>query len=303
LFTLALAPGLPWLVLAMLPLGFGAGAVDAALNGFVARHYEARQMNWLHACWGVGATLGPLLMGEAIAQSHGWRGGYALIGAIQLGLALLFFCTLHGWRGVPPRMTTSSVAAAPACTRRGANSVEGWISPALFLVYTGAEYTIGLWAGTILVLERGVSAGGAALWTAFYFGAIALGRVLVGFFVGRWGNRITVRVGLCLALAGQVAFGFTGSSPWAAVALAAIGLGLAPVYPGLMHEVPRRFAPDAVQTIIGRQSGAGALGVAVLPALAGVFAPQALNAIVALAGGATLVLLAGVLWLDSRTAA
>ncbi|HLP26954.1 MAG TPA: MFS transporter, partial [Acidobacteriota bacterium] len=89
------------LFVAAVPLGLGGGAVDAGLNGYVARHYSGRHMNWLHACWGIGATVGPLLMGQALASTHGWRGGYLWIGSIQLGLALLFFATLSLWEKVP----------------------------------------------------------------------------------------------------------------------------------------------------------------------------------------------------------
>ena len=108
------APRFAWLIVAAVPLGLGAGAVDAALNGYVARHYTGRHMNWLHACWGIGATSGPLIITQFLATSHGWRGGYLLIGALQLGLATIFALTLRLWTEGPsaPRSTDPTNATA-----------------------------------------------------------------------------------------------------------------------------------------------------------------------------------------------
>lgn len=293
--------GMAGLFLAMIPLGLGAGAVDAGLNGFVARHYSGRHMNWLHACWGVGATCGPLLMGQALAGSLGWRGGYLVIGGIQLGLAALFLLSLGWWSTVPTR-PGETVETAPRPRRAlGANSPEGIVSAGIFALYVGAEMTIGLWAGTVLVAGRGLGAETAALWVAGYYGAITLGRFGAGFIVEKFGNRATVRRGCELALAGVAAFALGGGSWVSAAGLVAIGLGFAPVYPGLMHEVPRRFAPEAVQTVIGRQSGAASLGAASLPAVAGLVAEAALGAVAWVAFGVALALAAAVIWLDRRT--
>lgn len=291
-----------WMLFAaVVPLGLGAGAVDAGLNGYVARHYSGRHMNWLHACWGIGATTGPLLMGRALATAHGWRGGYLLIGLIQLGLTVLFFATLRLWEKVPAHAATSANETSAAAPTRSANSLEGWLSAAIFMLYTGAELSIGLWAGTILVVERGLPPERAALWAAGYYGAITTGRIAVGFIHGRWTNRTLVRAGALLALVSAVGFACGGSGLLAAAALAAIGLGFAPVYPGLMHEVPRRFAPGAVQTIIGRQSGAGALGAALFPAVAGAIAQQSVGSVIILAIALIVALALSVAWLDRRT--
>lgn len=301
LLLLSRAQSLALLFVAVVPLGLGAGAVDAGLNGYVARHYSGRHMNWLHACWGIGATAGPLLMGQALATMHGWRGGYVLIGSIQLALAALFFATLGLWEKVPLRAVVDGHTEAGGAPTRAANSFEGWLSVAIFAFYTGAELNIGLWAGTILVVDRGLAPERAALWVAGYYGAITVGRIAVGFVHGRWSGRAVVRLGTLLALASAVAFALGGAGVVAAVSLALIGLGLAPVYPGLMHEVPRRFAPEAVQTVIGRQSGAGALGAAIFPALAGVIAQQAVAGVLGLAIGLMGALVGAIAWLDRRT--
>lgn len=280
LMIISHAQNLAWLLIAAIPLGLGAGAVDAGANGFVARHYSARHMNWLHACWGIGATCGPLVMGRAIAMGAGWRGGFFALSSIQFGLALLFLLTLPLWQRVPER---KPVAADDAHTRTipttPANSPAGWLSVAIFILYVAVETTTGLWAGSILVESRGISLEHAAICAAAFYGSITGGRILVGFVVERWGNRRLVAIGTTLAIFGTVAFAFAFTAPLAGVALVLLGLGLSPIYPCLMHEVPRRFAPDAVQTIIGRQSGAGAIGAGVLPAAAGTLAQFSLESI------------------------
>jgi len=100
MFILSRAQGALWLYAAAVPLGLGAGAVDAGLNGYVARHYSGRHMNWLHACWGIGATSGPFVIGWALGAGHGWRGGYLLISGVQFGLALLFLLTATHFVGI-----------------------------------------------------------------------------------------------------------------------------------------------------------------------------------------------------------
>ena len=263
-----------WLFLAALPLGLGAGSVDAGLNSYVARHYSGRHMNWLHACWGVGATVGPLVMAQAVGLPDGWRTGYLIIGATQLVLAGVFLSTLTWWKAVPTRSHggVAEGAGAAAAVRKpslGANSEAGWISAALFAVYVAIELSAGLWLATFPVKERQASAGLAGLAVSLYFGAITGGRILSGFLVERVGNRRMVAGGTWVALAGALMLCTGVSMPLLLVAVVVMGLGFAPIYPGLMHEVPTRFAPEAVGVVIGRQAGAAYLGGALLPALSG----------------------------------
>ncbi|HQF38428.1 MAG TPA: MFS transporter [Opitutaceae bacterium] len=265
------APRFAWLVAAAIPLGLGAGAVDAALNGYVARHYTGRHMNWLHACWGIGATTGPLLITQFLATSHGWRGGYLLIGSLQLGLAAIFLFTLRLWTEGPAARPAPAAdsAAPPAAPLHPAHSEAGWLSALLFMLYVAAEGSTGLWATSILVVGRGIPQAEAGVCAALFYAAITGGRIATGFVVDRWGNRRLVTGGALLALVGILLFSQAGSAPFAAAALILTGIGMAPIFPGLMHEVPRRFQPDAVFTIIGRQSGAACIGAALFPAAAG----------------------------------
>lgn len=268
------AQGIIWLLIAMVPLGLGAGAVDAGLNGYVARHYSGRHMNWLHACWGIGATCGPLVMARAITTEAGWRGGYLVLGLAQLTLALLFLVTLRLWAAVPERPLSSGHAdlrerSKPLAT---ANSFAGWLSAVILALYVAGEFTAGIWAASVLVEARGFSIRTAGICAAAFYASITIGRILVGFVVDRFGNRKLVTAGCSLAFAAALLFVFASSLPLAAASLILLGLGLAPIYPCMMHEVPQRFVPEAVQTVIGRQSGAANLGSATVPAIAGLLA-------------------------------
>lgn len=303
LLIISQAPHVGWLLVAALPLGLGAGAVDAGLNGYVARHYSGRHMNWLHACWGIGATVGPLVMAEVVGREAGWRLGYMIIGSAQLALAALFLATLSWWRAVPER-TAEEVAQQAGGVRpvRGANSLAGWLSAVIFAVYVAIEQSAGLWLATYLVVGRELPVGTAGLAVSLYYGAITGGRIATGFVVDRWGNRRVVAAGTLLAIAGGVAVCLPVGTTGLLVAVLALGLGFAPVYPGMMHEVPRRFSPEAVQPVIGRQIGAAYVGGAIMPAAMGwvvqASGPYAVMGVVA--GGA--LLLAGLVrWLDRLT--
>lgn len=300
LLLLGAAQGAVWLYAAAVPLGLGAGAVDAGLNAFVARHYAARHMNWLHACWGIGATGGPLLFGLMLGTSAGWRGGYFVLGGLQLLMVAAFVLTLGLWSAAPEASGDHSAADDRAPTMR-ANSFPGWLSSVIFALYVAVEMTTGLWAGTVLVAERGFAPETAAWCVAGYYAAITVGRIGVGFVADRFGNRRLVKAGAVVAAVGLAGFAqFTGLAA-CAIALLAAGFGLAPIYPGLMHEVPRRFAPEAVATVIGRQSGGASLGAAILPAAAGALAAGLLGAVPWLILGILVLMLASVFVLDSVT--
>ncbi len=289
-------PSFAWLVLAAIPLGLGAGAVDAALNGYVARHYSGRHMNWLHACWGIGATTGPLIITQFLATSHGWRGGYLLIGSLQLGLATVFLLTLRLWTEGPaaPHPAAATDSATPAARLHAAHSEAGWLSALLFMLYVAAEGSTGLWAASILVVGRGIPQAEAGVCASLFYASITGGRIATGFVVDRWGNRRLVTGGALLALGGILLFSQAGSAWFAAAALVVTGVGMAPIFPGLMHEVPRRFQPGAVFTIIGRQSGAACIGAAIFPAAAGWLGDTvSLDAVVwAIAAGTALLVVA-----------
>lgn len=288
------AQGLGWLVAAAIPLGLGAGAVDAGLNGYVARHYSGRHMNWLHASWGLGATGGPLLINWAITSQGSWRPGYLAVAGFQTILALLFFSTLSAWNqpGEPEGARDTDIRFG----RAEANSATGLLSVAAFGLYVASETTLGLWSASLLVVSRGLSQEIAGNSVAAYFGAITAGRFLIGFLVDRLGNRFLIRAGLLVAMAGSGLLLFAHNRFTACIAMGLAGLGLAPVYPSLMHETPRRFTAVAAPIVIGRQTAAAYLGAAVLsPAVGAVARLTSLESagLVAFAGVLSLLVVVG----------
>lgn len=287
-----------------IPLGIGAGAVDAGLNSFVAQHYSGRHMNWLHACWGIGATTGPLLMGYALKHEIGWRGGYTILGSIQLSLSFLFLLSLRLWSSVPAKREHPHIENASGdILLKTANSLPGYLSMLAFVLYVGVETMTGLWIGTILMSGRGFSPETASLCTASYYGAITAGRILIGFVVDRIGNRRLIRYGLGIALTGALFFALSDTPTPTLFSLILIGGGFAPIYPCLMHEVPQRFVSNDVPIVIGRQTGASYLGAAAIPALAGWVAQTALPGLPFLTLGGTITLLTCIWFLDRKTPA
>ena len=268
LLGLAFVPNFPLMIVIAFPLGLGAGAVDAGLNQYVAEHFTSKHMNWLHACWGVGATLGPVIMGSALAGAGGWSRGYLIIALCQLSLATILFFSLKLWAHQGPAQHDPEKIADGG--RPNTPRWAPYLAPFLFLLYTAVEMGTGLWAASVLIESRQYDPGVAGIAITLFYGAIMTGRVLVGFVSERLGNRRLIRYGLTLALIGLCFLLIPGWPMLALIGLPLLGLGYAPVYPGLMHETPRRFDPITARRVIGWQVAAANIGAAILPAAFGV---------------------------------
>jgi len=297
LLGFALAPSMGWLLALSVPLGLGAGAVDAGLNHFVAAHYSSRHMNWLHGCWGIGATLGPLIMGATLA-TQGWRGGYQTLALLQLSLALVLLLSLFLWKRENAKPPAEAHNEAQQARIKPVSIAATWLAPLGFLLYVAAEAGTGLWAASILVNGRGTSPATAGLWVSLFFGAITAGRFAVGLVANRLGNRRLIRLGTLSAVVGAVVFAIPGlPAPLSLAGLVLMGLGCAPIYPSMMHETARRFPAELTAKVIGRQVGLSYVGSAGVPAACGLLAayaglPMVMPALV-------LVLLA-LLWVTER---
>ncbi len=262
-----LAPGLPLVAGATVLFGLGQGAVDSAVNAHLARHSSSRQMNWIHGCWGLGATGGPLVFTAAFGLGLTWRGGYLALFSLQLALGLFFLATLGWWRAPvadrPPETRTAPAPETGHSPRRAAAGV------AFYFFYPGLEATAGLWGASYLVevLKAAPTAAGAAL--AFYWGHLTLGRFAVGLIAGRFSNAALVRGGLALVAAGLILAALASGTGAFTVALALLGLGLSPLYPTMMHETPRRAGPVRGDQVVSFQVGAALAGAAVWPAAVG----------------------------------
>ena len=266
------------------PYGLGAGSVDAALNNYVALHYESRHMSWLHCMWGIGATAGPYLMGTALTGGAGWNAGYRWISLVQVALTAVLVVSLPLWerRGekdvnamedhVQPR---EARAAKPrrALTLREVVSIPGAKEIMLcFFCYSAVEQTANLWSASYLTLSRGVSVEAAAGFASMFFAGITVGRGLSGFLAMRLSDAQMIRLGQALIGVGVVALLLPGSSVTAFAGLVLVGLGCAPIYPCIIHSTPSHFGAERSQALIGVQMASAYVGTCVMPPLFGVLA-------------------------------
>jgi len=269
----AFSPSYIWFVILALPLGFGAGSVDTALNHYVSQHFKAHHMNWLHAFWGVGATLGPVLMGSILGTSGSWRQGYQTVAGIQLALAAMIFVSLPLWKkhGLLTGVHEALESVNPSQIKQPILRLKGVpYALLIFMVYCAGEYAMGLWGASYLVQMRGLTLAVAARWVAFYYGSITVGRILSGVISFKLSNRQLIHLGIVIAFFGAVCLYLPFGQLMPLLAFICIGLGFAPIFPSMMHETPTRFGKEAAQSIIGYQMAAANIGVAVFPPLLGV---------------------------------
>ncbi len=270
------APSFLWFIILALPLGFGAGSVDTALNHYVATHFKAHHMNWLHSFWGVGATAGPILMGAVLATSGSWRNGYFLVAGIQLVLATIIFISLPLWRLQDQKSEAQHSDDEDTLDANEKDSVKPLKKPGViyallvFMAYCSGEYTMGLWGASYLVQVRGIAVESAANWVASYYAGITLGRFLAGFLSFKLNNRQMITLGLSLATLGGFAMLLLPSSALLMIAFVLVGLGFAPIFPAMVHETPKRFGKKVAQSVIGYQMASAYVGIAVFPPLFGV---------------------------------
>ncbi len=259
-----------WMLIAFaIPYGLGAGAIDAALNNYVALHYKAKHMSWLHCFWGVGTIVSPFIMGFAL-RHRTWSSGYRIVGCIQLAIAVLLLVTLPVWK--------VNKAPAAAAGRRvglvGALKIRG-VSFLLtgFFSYCAAEATAMQWASTYFVEVRGIPAERAASFAALFYIGITVGRFISGFVTEKLGDRHMIRIGTGILVCGIVALCIPASTYIAAfIAFLVIGLGCAPIYPCIIHSTPSNFGAENSGAIIGIQMASAYVGSTFVPPLFGLLA-------------------------------
>lgn len=259
-----------------IPLGLGGGSVDAALNNYVALHYSARHMSWLHCFWGVGATVGPTVISFFIAGrfSGGWPMGYRVIGALQLILTLVLFGSLKLWKRTEDNEQREN-KKAEAVKLSEVFRLPGVRSALIsFFCYCGFESTAGLWGSSFLVAVRNMSAEAAARGVAMFFVGITLGRFLAGFLTIRLNNRTMIRLGELLMAVGLIWLFIPLSGGISNCGFFLIGLGCAPIYPCLIHETPNSFGSRYSQALIGIQMAFAYIGNIILPPIFGFLASR-----------------------------
>ena len=256
-----------------LPYGLGIGTMDASMNNYVALHYESRYMSWFHCMWGIGATLGPYLMGRALAGGGGWNAGYRWTGLIQAILTVILLASLPLWQD-------RQRAAADSTARRDGTLTLGQILRipcgktvmVMFFCYCAMEQTAGLWISSYLALHVGMPADTAAWFASLFFAGITVGRALSGFLTIRLQDEQMVRLGQCIAAAGILLVLLPLGEYAALAGLALVGLGCAPIYPCLIHATPARFGAENSHSIIGVQIASAHVGSCLMPPLFGLIA-------------------------------
>lgn len=257
-----------WLCLVAIPLGLGAGAVDAALNNFVALHFSARHMSWLHCFWGIGATAGPLIMSVAISQNGLWQKGYLTVAIVQICLVVILLVSLPLWRLFHVNVQEDTIIENE---NQHVFRLPG-IRPALlsFFCYCALEITAGLWGASYLVQSKGVSADVAAGWIAIYYLGITIGRFINGFITAKWSNPALIRGGQFIIGIGAVLLLISNYTYINLIGLTLIGMGCAPIYPSMLHETPIRFGKNNSSKLMGVQMAFAYIGSTTVPPAIGI---------------------------------
>lgn len=280
----ALTPNFWWLFLFAIPLGIGAGAVDSALNEYIAEHYKAIHMNMLHCFWGIGALTGPLIMSGFIKNTSSWRPSYGLVAIIQFVLVTILFFSLPLWKklenqrkenaGIEKQenlVSQKKKSTLESLKIRGVKSVL-----ICFMTYTAMELMLGLWGATYLTSIKNFEPSRAAAWVSLYYGGITLGRFLAAFLSIKLNNKQLIRLGSILTIV-AVVFMFLGhfiehTTYFTLAGFVLFGLGCAPIFPAMLHETPERFGKENAQSIMGFQMSMAYTASTTLPPIFGFIA-------------------------------
>lgn len=278
LVAYALSPCWWAMVSAGLVAGLGAGAIDVALNTYVASYHGSGLMQLLHASYGIGATIGPVIMTVAINVLSSWRWGYALVGGLQLILAVSFFLTVSLWEvqksNSQKEKATVNLSAYNTSMLETLCRRSVWISIFLFFVYMGVEYTLGTWTYTLLTESRGVPTGIAGFWMGGYWGIFTAGRLMVGLFAAKVRERVIVLGGLMIALFALILLVWNVNNGLNIIAVTIAGLSIAPIMPALLSGTTSRVGVRYSANTIGIQVSSMGVGAAAISSISGVIAQR-----------------------------
>ncbi len=272
LFGFSISHSYAVLCLWAIPYGLGAGSVDASLNNYVALHYASRHMSWLHCMWGVGASLGPYIMGYALTGERGWNMGYRYIAVLQIVLTMILIFSLPLWKRQENNNTglTDTEAESKPLSLQEIIKVPGAKEIMItFFCYCALEQTAGLWASSYLVLHRGLPAETAAGFASLFFIGITAGRGVSGFLTIKLNDIQMIRLGQGFILVGIVFLLLPFGSGGALLGLILVGLGCAPIYPSIIHSTPEHFGADKSQAMIGVQMASAYVGTCLMPPIFG----------------------------------
>ena len=274
LLGMGLAPEWPLLVASAFFFGLGSGAIDGGLNTYFAMNLPSpRLMNWLHASFGLGATVGPLMMTTLLSIGGVWRWGYLIVAAVQVGMGLLVWARASVWQA-----RTDTPAADSPATRTSSRATLArpivWVNIAIFFCYAGVEVTAGNWSYSLFTEARGVAVAVAGFWASLYWGSFTLGRFFFGIVADRFAVIPTVRAMSLTAIAAAACIWWNPVDWVSFAALIVLGFAMAPVFPLLITATPLRLGSGDANNAIGFQVAAASLGIGLLPGLAGFLADQ-----------------------------
>ncbi len=268
LFGFSVSNSFIMLCIFAIPYGFGAGAVDATLNNYAALHYKAKHMSWLHACWGIGAALGPYVMGAYLTNNMAWNYGYLTVAILQVILTVIIFASLPLWK---KRDKASDETEAKELSFKEALQIKGVkLILISFFCYIAVEATAGLWASSYLVSVHDIDENTAAFFASLFYLGITTGRILSGFIADKAGDKRLIRYGLAIVLLGAILIPINESLALAGILI--VGFGCAPIYPAIIHSTPSNFGKENSGAIIGIQMACAYTGMIVAPPLFGLIA-------------------------------
>lgn len=257
------------LIIFSIPYGFGAGGIDAALNNYVAVHYKAKHMSWLHAMWGVGAIIGPYAMGFALTNNKPWNNGYLYIAIIQLVVLLILVFTLPLWK----KTNEGKEEEIKVLSIKDMLSIKGvFIVLIVFFAYCSLEQSAMFWASSYLVENNKLDTSIAAMLASLFCIGITVGRFVNGFLAIKLKDKDMIRIGLSIIFIGVLLMFININNILMCVGFVLIGLGCAPIYPSIIHSTPIYFGSDVSQSLIGVQMAGAYIGTLVMPSLFGVIA-------------------------------
>ena len=301
----ALAP--VWI--ALLAVAFfssiGKGTIDAGLNNFVSSNYSSSQMNWLHACWGIGLTIAPTVVTVSVLNlGQGWQLSYIFSGLLVLVLGLVILLTLPQWHLKKSKRSQSETARRRMPIRLTVRRPIVLMSILLLFVYGGIEIGTGQLANTLFVEARGISQENSSAWISAYWASFTLGRMLMGLLALRIGDRWLLNASFGLTILGAALLFINISDIFSFVGLLGIGFGLAAVFPILISQTPARVGSEHTANAIGFQVGAAGLGGASLSGAAGAFAEnygiETISLFVLLAALLAAAMYRFIIWWESR---
>lgn len=284
LFGFSVSHSYAALCLWAVPYGLGAGSVDASLNNYVALHYASRHMSWLHCMWGIGASLGPYIMGYVLEGGQSWNAGYLCIAVLQIILTAVLLFSLPLWKNRNADRAAQTDGESddrplslhqddkPLTLHQIINIPGAREIMITFFCYCALEQTAGLWASSYLVLHRGLSAETAAGFASLFYIGITVGRALGGFLTMKFNDTQMIRLGQGFIILGIALLLLPFGSAGALAGLVIVGLGCAPIYPSVIHSTPEHFGADKSQAVIGVQMASAYIGTCLMPPVFGFLA-------------------------------